>query len=271
MAGIGDVIKRALQHPLTAGLDLDDPATTHLRRQIVASKPFLRRIYLEWYRQIRASLPPGDGALLELGSGAGFLREVLPDAVTSEIFHCPGVHLVLDGQRLPFHDASLRAVVMTDVMHHLPDVRRFLRDASRAVRPGGAIVAVEPWVTSWSRIVYGKLHHEPFRPESETWEFPASGPLSGANGALPWMLCERDRGILEREFPQWRVAQVKPLMPVSYLLSGGVSLRSLVPGWSFGAVRGAERLLQPWMGRLAMFAHLVLERTAAPAAAFDGA
>lgn len=270
MGGIADAIMRGLQHPLTRGLDLDDPATTHLRREIVAGKPFLRRIYLEWYRQIRAVVPAGDGALLELGSGAGFLREVLPEVMTSEVFYCPGVQLVLDGQRLPFRDASLRAVVMTDVMHHLPQIRLFLREAARAVRTGGAIVAVEPWVTAWSRVIYGRLHHEPFRPDSVAWEFPTSGPLSGGNGALPWIMLERDRGVFEREFPQWRVAVVEPFMPVSYLCSGGVGLRSLAPGWSFSLVRSAEKVLQPWMGRLAMFAHLVLERTAAPSTEFDG-
>ena len=54
-------LKRWFEHPLTRGLDLDDPRTTHLRRRILAEKPFLRKIYEEWYERIAASLPPEPG------------------------------------------------------------------------------------------------------------------------------------------------------------------------------------------------------------------
>jgi hypothetical protein len=42
------LIGRWLAHPLTRGMDPDDPATTRLRKQIVEAKPFLHKIYLEW-------------------------------------------------------------------------------------------------------------------------------------------------------------------------------------------------------------------------------
>ena len=84
-------LKRWLEHPLTRGLDLDDPRTTRLRRQILAEKPFLRRVYEEWYGAMAASLPPGDGPVLELGSGAGFLADFVPGLVRSEVFYTPGI------------------------------------------------------------------------------------------------------------------------------------------------------------------------------------
>jgi SAM-dependent methyltransferase len=258
-----------LEHPATRGLELDDPSTTRLRRDIVRTKPFLRRVYLEWYDLIRRSLPDVPGPVVELGSGAGFFEEVLPGVIASEVFLTPGVQVVLDGQRLPFAPASLRAIVMTNVFHHLPDCRLFLASAARCVRPGGAIVMVEPWVSRWSRFVYRRLHHEPFDPDQSGWPFPGRGPLSGANGALPWIVFQRDRAFLEIEFPQWLVARVNPLMPFRYLASGGVSLRSLAPGWSFSAFRAFERALGYLMPGLAMFALLVVERTAVPASETD--
>ena len=42
----------------------------------------------------------------------------------------------------------------------------------------------------------------------------------------------RDRVTFEREFPHWHIELVKPIMPFRYLLSGGVSLRSLNPSLS---------------------------------------
>src|SRR5690242_11509894 len=71
------MLKNLLAHPLTRGIDLDDPKTTTLRREIIRSKPFLRRIYNEWYRWIADQIPTGAGGVLELGSGAGFFDELV--------------------------------------------------------------------------------------------------------------------------------------------------------------------------------------------------
>lgn len=253
----GSFLRNLLAHPLTRGVDLDDPRTTALRRDIVRSKPFLRRIYEEWYATLAADLPPGAGRVLELGSGAGFFDDLVPETITSEIFMTPGIEVVLDGLRMPLADRSLRAIVMTDVLHHLPDVRLFFREATRCVRPGGVVAMIEPWVSGWSKVIYTRLHHEPFRPDADDWAFPTTGPLSGANGALPWIVFQRDRAVFEREFRQWRIELVRPMMPLRYLVSGGVSMRSLVPPLAFSPLRAMERAIG---STAAMFAHIVLRR-----------
>jgi SAM-dependent methyltransferase len=255
-------LKTWLAYPLTQGLEIDDPRTTQLRRRIIREKRFLRQIYQEWYAAIATALPEGDKPVLELGSGAGFLSDFIPDLITSELFHCPEISAVLDGQMLPFADNTLRAVVMTNVLHHLPQARRFFTEATRCVQTGGVIVMVEPWLTPWSRLVYTRLHHEPFQPEVAGWEFPTSGPLSGANGALPWILFERDRARFGQEFPRLHIQSICLMMPFRYLVSGGVSLRCLVPAWTFGLWRALERVLQPWMSIWAMFARIVLVKGA---------
>lgn len=250
------IINKLLAHPLTRGLPVDDPRTTLLRREIIQKKPFLKAIYSEWYQRIVEALPIKN-KVLELGSGAGFFPEYLPQIITSEVFRVPGVGLIADACALPLPDFSLDAIVMTDVFHHIPNVDRFLSEATRCIRPGGKIVMIEPWRTPWSEWVYTNLHPEPFQPDSG-WEIPSSGPLSGANGALPWIVFERDRAIFEAQFPQWRIVGIEPMMPISYLLSGGVSLRALIPGWMYQLVRAFERRLK--QRRWAMFALIELER-----------
>ena len=96
-----------LAHPLTRGLDINSPATTALRRRIVQEKAFLRNLYSEWYRLIRAELPAVEGTVLELGSGAGFMDETIEGLVTSEIFPTPGASVVLDGDRATGSQAFL--------------------------------------------------------------------------------------------------------------------------------------------------------------------
>jgi hypothetical protein len=229
--------------PATKGCDVDDPRTTALRRQIIEGKPFLKNVYEDWYRAIAAALPAGDGPVLELGAGAGFMRQRVPRLIASDILHVPTIALVADATRLP------------------PDVRAFFLEAARCVKPGGALVMIEPWVTAWSSFVYRRVHAEPFEPAAG-WSIAGHGPLSGANGALPWIVFERDRAVFEREFPAWQVRRIEPQMPFRYLLSGGVSLRSLAPAFTYVGWRRFEQLLTPLMPQLAMFATIVVTRTA---------
>ena len=249
------MLLKFLSHSLTRGLSVDDPRTTLLRRDIIQDKAFLRVLYSEWYERILNILPKKN-AVLELGSGAGFLKEMLPSVITSEVFETPGVKLITDACYLPLPNKSIDAIVMTDVFHHIPDVERFFLEATRCIRPGGKIVMIEPWRTSWSEWVYTHLHSEPFCSDSG-WKIPDTGPLSGANGALPWIVFQRDKALFEAQYPQWRIKNIEPMMPFSYLLSGGVSMRSLVPAWMYRPIRAFEQVLS--QKHWAMFALIELE------------
>ncbi|MDO9264241.1 MAG: class I SAM-dependent methyltransferase [Desulfosalsimonadaceae bacterium] len=254
-------LKSRLAHPAVRGLDVDDPASNMIFSRIIRENGFLRRIYEQWYADLAGSLPPNvTGPVLELGSGAGFLERYVPRLITSEILAVPNVDMVMDGQRMPFADDSLRGVVMLDVLHHLPQVRLFFAEAGRCVKPGGVVAMIEPWCTVWGGLVYRYLHHEPFSPHAADWHFPVGGPLSAANSALPWIIFERDRQTFEKEFPCWEILRISRHTPFAYLLSGGLSMWPIVPERGFDACRRMEKLLGPWMQFLAMFATIVIRR-----------
>ena len=259
---MGSLIKRLLSEPLAADLDLDDPKLTAVRRVILRKKPFLRAVYSEWYQLLSRSVPAGSGRVIELGSGSGFAGESVPGLISSEIFWLPDISLVFDGCALPFPDQSLKAILMTDVLHHIPTVRSFFAEASRCLVPGGVVAMVEPWVSGWSRFVYRNFHHEPFQPETPAWEFATSGPLSGANGALPWIVFQRDRAQFARDFPCLAVETVRPMMPFCFLLSGGLSMRGLAPAFSYPWVRVFEGWLERGRIDLGMFSFILLRRDA---------
>lgn len=256
-------IRSILSHPLTRGLDLDSPETTLQRFRLINEKSFLKQFYRDCYCRIASSVEPGlDGPVLELGSGGGFIKEHIPQCITSEIQRVPGVDMIMDGQYLPFGDAALAGIVMLDVFHHVPRAMLMLREATRCIKPGGKMVMFEPWNTSWSRFVYRHLHHEPFVPDCPQWELPEGGPMSMANSALPWIVFERDRQRFENLFPAWRIEKIQLQAPFRYLLSGGVAYRSLLPGKCYGACKRFERLLRPWLRHWAMFAVVELKRKA---------
>lgn len=238
------------------GPDLDAPETTIARATLLRRRAYLRRLYARWYRWIAERLPAVAGKVIEIGSGGGFIAEAIPGTITSDVSPLPGVDLVVDARRLPFADGSLRAVVATNAIHHLPDVAAFLEECSRCLAVGGRLVAIEPWPTAWSRFVYRRLHHEPFD-ESRDWTLPPGGPLTAANGALPWIVLVRDRAEFLRRFPGLRILAIEPIMPFSYLACGGLGRAWRLPGWSFDLMRAVESPLD----RLGIFARIVLERT----------
>ena len=252
------LLGRALSHPATRGLDLDSPETTSLRRQLILDKPFLKEVYLDWYRRIGSHIPNGVGAVVEIGSGGGFLEQEIDDLIKTEVFWIENLDVVADAQTLPFADGSLKAITMTNVFHHLPDVARFLTEAERTLRCRGRVIMVEPWNTGWSRFVHERFHRERVLPDTTTWDFPSSGPVSGANAALAWIVAERDRPRLETEW-RLRVTRADPWMPFRYLVSGGVSLRTLQPRWLYPAWSWIDDV--PFLReRFAVFAFVVLER-----------
>jgi SAM-dependent methyltransferase len=250
-----------LQYPSAADVSIDSPEATIERWQLIRDKIFLRRIYDEWYTLVASAIPATEKPVLELGSGAGFLSDYVDGLITSDILELPQVSRVLDAcAGLPFEDGSLRGIAMVNTLHHLPDVEAFFSEASRCLERGGAVSMIEPWNSPWSKFVYSRLHHEPFEPAVAAWAFESSGPLSSANGALPWILFNRDRTTFEQRFPDLQIHAVQPIMPIRYLLSGGVSMRPLVPSWSFTPLRAAENASTRLTRSTAMFAHIAVLR-----------
>ncbi|MCB2187243.1 MAG: class I SAM-dependent methyltransferase [Deltaproteobacteria bacterium] len=240
---------------------LDDPRTTLCHREIIRRKKLLRQFYLECYAFFaRAAREVPPGVKLELGSGGGFLKEVMPEVVTTEYLILPGVDLVCSALRLPFPDRALSAIFLMDVLHHLIRPREFFAEALRCLQPGGVMVLVEPAHTAFSRLVYRYLHHEPFEPDTAAWELPPGGPLSNANMAMPWQIFVRDRAKFQTLFPGLVIREVSTGSPLSYLLSGGVSLRQMVPDAATGLVTRLEKALAPWNDQLGLFMRVVLER-----------
>lgn len=256
-------LRTRLAEEAVRGQDLDDPDTTARHARMIRQKPILRDFYegvYGFFAEEAGSLP--DGRQVELGSGGGFLKERLPAVETSDVMPVEGVDLCFSALDMPFAERSLAAVYMLDVLHHLPDVARFLDEATRCLVPGGKIVMVEPANTAFARFVYRNFHHEPFEPAATEWRLPEGGPMSMANGALPWIVFVRDRARLAEEWPDLSVTRLDHWAPFRYLASGGVSMRQLVPTPLYPAVKAAEWATRPLHGQLGMFMRVVVERNA---------
>ena len=211
--------------------DYDNPERVQYIRSILQKKYAIQRwyrkiygCYLDTYKKIGAN-----GIAIEIGSGASFAKEVLPNLITSDIIKYDGVDLITDAGKMPFSDSSLKLVVLCHVFHHIADPREFLSEIERCLIPGARTLIIDQHCGFFSSIILRYFHNEDWNPQALSWSFQSSGPLSGANGALSWVVFQRDLEIFHRQFPELRLVRYETTDPLYYWLAGGLQRWSLLP------------------------------------------
>jgi SAM-dependent methyltransferase len=244
-------------------LDLESPQTTALHRELIRSKPLLRRWYEEQYAKfLELAAPSLPGCHVELGSGGGFLKEVFPTVITSSVRpedKAAGlVDRVLNAQALDLQDRSVDGFFLLDVLHHLQDPAACFRELSRCLKPGGFAFIVDPANTPLSRFIYKNFHHEDFDEKSETWGHDYQGTLAQSNQAMGGIIFERDRRLFEERFPRLKLERIEKHTFMSYLLSGGLSYEPLIPAWAERFLPPLERFVRPLMPFVGQYMDVLL-------------
>jgi SAM-dependent methyltransferase len=231
------------------------------------SNQALRVLYQRWYERIRDLLPASTlGPWVEIGSGPGFAAEFIPQMELTDIVKAPWHQRCVSADSLPFADASVGALVMLDVLHHLSAPTKFFQEAVRVLRPGGRVVMCEPYISPVSSLVYRLFHEEPVdmrvNPLAEHGA-QDKDPFE-SNQAIPTLLCrpdgQRELGWL---FPELKLTHFERLAGLSYPLTGGFSRSPFLPASLWNMLLRLEDQLPAILYRLMGFRLLaVLERKA---------
>lgn len=242
-------------HSMGAG-----PAWLVRHRDAWMRKRALRAVYEGWFHRLRVACLPG-APVVEIGCGPGFFKERYPEIVATDVAANPYADRLVDAAALPFGDEEVGSFVLLDVFHHLPMPEAFLRESARALRPGGRLVMLEPWMGLAGRMLYRWIHHEscdltvdPRTP----WQAPDKDPMLG-NSALSYLYF-RAGGVLERLGLPLRVIRREPLAAVAWVLSGGFQPVSLLPWRLVDAANAVDRLLSRMPGLTATRCFLVIEK-----------
>jgi SAM-dependent methyltransferase len=134
--------------------------------------------YFDWheqpgyFRDVTRHFPP-DARLLDVGCGTGWLADHFadytgldgsPDAVAAAGERGRDVQLHDVAEPLPCADASFDAVVMKDLLEHVPDPVALVLEVRRVLRPGGRVFASSPDAQRWVWDDY--THRRPFTRKS---------------------------------------------------------------------------------------------------------
>ena len=240
--------------------DLDDPNASLAHRDIILKKPFLKKLYNDWYLIfIIKSKEIKNGKYLEIGSGGGFLKDVFPEVITSDILTLPNVDLIFSAEEIPFKENELASIVMLNVFHHIPKPHLFLKEAQRTLIKGGKIIMTEPANSALARFIYKRFHHEPFDEKGQR-EIKAGNPLSNSNQALPYIYFERDLDLFKKDFPSLKINSINYHSPFSYIISGGVSRSAMLPFFMYNFVKGIEWLFSPFYKQIGLFCTIEIEK-----------
>lgn len=242
---------------------MKSPLLAHKR--IWNDKKILRIIYSQWYKQIIDDLSAVKGKVLEIGSGSGNFKEFKPDIISSDIERLPFLDMCFDAHKIPFPKASLSNIVMIDVLHHLQNPIIFLGEVSRALKPGGRLLMIEPYPSPFSLFIYKKFHPEPFLFEVDPFIKNLNskkGPWE-SNQALPYLLFFKHNRQLNKllHFKKMKIIKKNKMSYLLYPLSGGFEHQSLIPDWTIPLFLKLETICQPLKSLLAFRCYIVLEKT----------
>lgn len=244
-------IKKNWQHPLAREIEIDGADAVTIHRQMLESKPLLKRNYVRWYRECLPAYEqtknlPGD--VIEIGSGAGFLEEIIPNLIKTDVVASPYVSKVMDATSLSYGNETLRCIFLIGVLHHIPLPAKFLKEAERCLVPGGRLVVVEPNNSFLQKFLTKNLdHYEYFDDTIQDWINGSTGRMSSANLALPWVIFRRDEVRFKKEFPLLQIKKIRYHTFLSYIVTGGMTYRSFLPGFAGPLVDLVEWLMSPWM------------------------
>ena len=105
------------------------------------------------YAKFVADCNLGGARVLEVGSGAGLLQDVVADYTGLDIsatarsrYHKPFVQA--DARAIPFKDGEFDMVWTVWVLEHIPNPEQALREMRRVLKPGGLLVLDPAWLCS---------------------------------------------------------------------------------------------------------------------------
>lgn len=251
-------------------MNLDTEAREQLirHRRVWQQKRVLGRIYHDEFFARLLFFRKMGGISVEVGGGPGFLSQMLPGLISTDIVWVPWLQAVADAQNLPFTSSRVTNIFGLDVLHHCAAPMKFLKESERVLVPGGRLILIEPWITPFSYLIYRFFHQEDCDlsvrlldgevPLAETPKKPFDG-----NQAIPYLLfAPKNLHKTMSALPALREKAIEPFCLFAYLLSFGFKPVNMLPNFLYPFVSRLERATLPfWRSIAALRVLIALEKS----------
>jgi SAM-dependent methyltransferase len=234
-------------------------------RQAWQRKPLLQAVYRRFHELIASRLDRSvAGFVVELGSGMGSIKDVIPECVTTDIFPNPWLDRQENAYSLSFADRSVSNLILFDVWHHLRYPGTALSEFQRVLAPGGRVIIFDPAISWTGRLIYGLFHHEPIGMGlATTWDAPAGfkpgdADYFAAQGAATRLFWRRED---PARLLGWELVEARPLPSFEYFATGGFSGPQMGGAGTFRVWRWLDRSLARWPNLFAARLLVVLQKT----------
>jgi SAM-dependent methyltransferase len=261
------LLQRWLQEPELRNCPVDGPERFQAHRAVLERKAMIRGVFNEFhgaFRDLDRHFLRGEGAVIELGAGVYPVRETTPGVLATDIVAAAHLDTTLDAGAMDLADASVRAFYLQNVFHHFPEPQRFFDELTRTLVPGGGAILIEPHSGWLASLLYPRMFaSEVFDCSARSWDTAVSGPMSGANQALSYLVFDRDLERFQASNPMLEIVHREVFGNyLRYLLSGGLNFKPLLPDACAGSVARVERMLPALRGILGLHRVIVLRKRA---------
>lgn len=228
---------------------------------------YVNRLYRRYYRNFLDCLSKykvdDGGVYLELGSGYGFFKDYCAgeiQLIRTDVVPHQNLDQIVNGEKLPFDENSVSAIFLFGVLHHIKHVESFFSEAERCLRPGGAVIMIEPTGNKFAQFMYRVSHSEPFDAEVTSWVIPGSDPMTCANLALPHVIFNRDLGVFQERFKKLKIRCNEYHSPLLFQMSGAGAYEPPLGNWSYYLFLFFDWVLTPFHKQVGMFSTIVLQK-----------
>lgn len=209
---------------------------------------------------------------LEIGAGTGiskiFIKNkyfLLTDFCENEWLDVKNV----DALATPFNNESFDFIISSNMVHHVPFPKKFFKEMSRILRPGGVLLIQDINASFFMRVILRLMRHEGYSYDLDVFDEECictdKKDLWSANCAISDILF-KDKNKFERELPFFKIEKHEFSEFFIFLNSGGVIAKTFfvpLPVWALKFTKILDDVLSGIFPEiLALQRRVVLRKTA---------